>query len=75
MPIATRLHTLRLLDLKCCHNLSAAMLEALLDGAVQGCSLRVAIGSSLSVAVCDGTRAAVASKRGGWCTPMVSHMG
>ncbi len=50
------------------------MLEALLESSVQGCKLRVVVGScaSLSVAQCTSTQAAVAGRRGSRCTPMVT---
>ncbi len=75
LPIATRLHSLRVLDLQNCSNLSAAMLEALLESSVQGCKLRVVLRSQSdhgpSAEVCAAVRAAVAGRRGGRLTPML----
>ncbi len=76
MPIATRLHSLRRLDIDRTHSLSAAMLEALLESSVQGCSLRVVLQpgqhKGLSAEVCESTWAAVAGRRGRRLTPMLS---
>ncbi len=78
VPIATRLHSLRRLDINRTHSLSAAMLEALLESSVQGCSLRVGLQpgqhKGLSAEVCESTWAAVAGRRGRRLTPMLSFV-
>jgi hypothetical protein len=73
LPIATRLNSLRVLELQNCRSLSAAMLEALLESSVQGCELRVVVHlSGPSSEQCAAIQAAVAGRRGGRLTPMLS---
>ncbi len=52
----------------------ATMLKALLESSVQGCKLRVVVGScaGLSDEQCTAEHAAVAGRRGSRCTPMVN---
>jgi hypothetical protein len=72
MPLATRLHSLRVLALESCLSMSAAMLEALLESYVQGCKLRVVVVDRPSAEQCAAIRAAVAGRRGSRLTPMLT---
>ncbi len=74
VPLATRLHSLRVLAMESCLSLSTAMLEALLESSVQGCKLRVVVVSwdCFSAEQCAAIRAVVAGRRGSRLTPMLT---